>query len=222
MDILLKLTPKQENVDFTDLVVKISNDQDINLRDYEVNEVTDVVFSYKEEIETYILEHGLSSLINSKLIYEHLVPQGANVNNIIRILHRYLDKVGLDNELIIVDPYFLAPTRDITYTNTVFQTIGKYLTTIDTIRIITFPNKVDIALKTSIETALKASKPLLNIIHTTSANYHDRFWISNNREKGIVTGTSLNGLGNRYALIDRLNLSDVRDIVRALTADGLI
>lgn len=222
MDILLRLRPKNEVADFNDIFVKISNENDINLKDFDVALVNSVVYSYKDEIADHILKHGLSSLIESELILEHLVVKGESINNIIGVLHLYLDKVGIDNELIIADPYFFATTRDANYATTVQQVISKYLTTVDTLRIITLPNKVDTTLKTSIENALKTSKPTLSIIHNTSNNYHDRFWISNNREKGIITGTSLNGLGNKYALIDRLNITDVRSIIGALVADGLI
>jgi hypothetical protein len=222
MDILLRLRPKNEAADFNDIFVKISNENDINLKDFDVAMVNSVVYSYKDEIVDHILKHGLSSLIESELILEHLVVKGESINNIIGVLHLYLDKVGIDNELIIVDPYFFATTRDANYATTVQQVISKYLTTVDTLRIITLPNKVDSTLKTSIENTLKTAKPTLSIIHNTSNNYHDRFWISNNREKGIITGTSLNGLGNKYALIDRLNITDVRSIIGVLTTDGLI
>ena len=83
-------------------------------------------------------------------------------------------------------------------------------------------NKIDDSLKTSIEGKLKSSKPALSINHNVTENYHDRFWISNNREKGIVTGTSLNGLGRKFTLIDRLNTSDVRDIITSLKSEGLL
>lgn len=222
MDIIWKLTPKSNDVNYTDLIIKIANQQDINLRDYHVGQIDSVVHSFQDEIADYILEHGLSALINSEFILEHIVPQGESQNKIVSTLHRYLDKVGIDNELIIVDPYFFAPTRDLTYPATVTLTIEKYLPQIDTLYIITLPNKVDATLKTIIENDLKAKKVSLNVIHKTSIDYHDRFWISNNRERGIITGTSLNGYGKKYSLLDRLNTSDVREIVSSLHAGGLI
>ena len=222
MDIIWKLTPKKENLDYTEIVVKLSKEQDINLRDYEVGEVDSVVFSFRDEIVDYILEHGLSSLINSVPLFEHLVVQGATQNHIVDTMHKYLDKIGVDNELIIIDPYFYAPTTDTTYPTTIDLILSKYLPQVDTLHIITFPNKVDVTLRTAIETNLKTKNTSLNILHKTSNNYHDRFWISNNREKGILTGTSLNGYGKRYSLLDRLNTSDVREIVGSLQTHGLL
>lgn len=222
MEIIWKLTPKKEVIDYTNLVVKISNEQDINLRDFKVEEITSVIYCFREEIIDYILENGLSSLINTVPLLEHLVPKGATQNTIVDALHKYLDKVGIDNELIIIDPYFFAPTSDTTYLSTIDLALEKYLPQVDTLHIITYPNKVDATLKTSIETNLKAKKPSLNILHKTSNEYHDRFWISNKRERGILTGTSLNGYGKKYSLLDRLNTSDVRYIVNSLEALGLL
>lgn len=222
MEIIWKLTPKKEVFDYTNLIVNISNEEDINLRDFNVEEINSVIYCFREEIIDYILENGLSSLINTVPLLEHLVPKGATQNTIVDALHKYLDKVGIDNELIIIDPYFFAPTSDTTYLSTIDLTLDKYLPRIDTLNIITYPNKVDAILKTAIETNLKTKKPSLNILHKTSNEYHDRFWISNNREKGILTGTSLNGYGKRYSLLDRLNTSDVRDIVNSLQTFGLL
>jgi D-ribose pyranose/furanose isomerase RbsD len=222
MEIIWKLTPKKEVIDYTNLVVKISNEQDINLRDFKVEEITSVIYCFREEIIDYILENGLSSLINTVPLLEHLVPKGATQNTIVDALHKYLDKVGIDNELIIIDPYFFAPTSDTTYLSTIDLALEKYLPQVDTLHIITYPNKVDAPLKTAIETNLKAKKPSLNILHKTSNEYHDRFWISNKRERGILTGTSLNGYGKKYSLLDRLNTSDVRYIVNSLEALGLL
>ena len=35
-------------------------------------------------------------------------------------------------------------------------------------------------------------------------------------------GTSLNGLGNKFALVDRINISDVREIVPELIGDSIL
>jgi len=222
MEILLRLVPKNENFDYLDLALKIANEQDLNLRDYEVGEVTSVVYSYKDEIANHILEHGISSLIEAGPLLEHLVVQGETDTNIVGFFHKYLNKVEIDNELIIIDPYFYHPTNA-NYIPKVVSIISPYLPTLETLRIITMPGtKITPATKTGIETELKAMKPTLSIVHTTSQDFHDRFWISNNREKGIISGGSLSTYGGKYCLIDRLNTSDVREIVVELNAKGLL
>jgi len=43
--------------------------------------------------------------------------------------------------------------------------------------------------------------------------FHDRFWIAD-EVRGVFVGTSLNGIGRRYAIIDYLQQRDVVDIVQ--------
>lgn len=223
----LTLKPKRDDVIPGDLLEKIWTGQELHLRDFDVSfahSFTQLMYNYKAEIIEEIIEDGFTNFIEIGLVNEDVVGAGTPQNKIIPILQKFLNKVDVDHELIILDPYFFAPTRISNYADLIESILLPYLVRLTTLRIITTdnPGKIDLALKGSIETKLKAHNAGLQIIHTRSANYHDRFWISGGREKGLVSGTSLNGLGNRLALIDRLNTTDVREIVAALAADGLI
>jgi hypothetical protein len=221
MELLLKIKAKKQGADFGKLYEQLLQGKGVDFSDFEIFTVDGIVFTFKNEIIDYITEHGLADLIETEPILEALVARGATQTNIISLLHKYLDKVGVDNELIIVDPYFYSDDSP-AYIASVELVIGKYLGAIDNLIIITLPDKIKAASISAIESALKDIKPTLAITSNTSINYHDRFWISHGREKGVITGTSLNGFGKRYALIDRLNTTDVREIVKALVADGLI
>lgn len=221
-DIIWILKPKDENDNYIDLVVKISNKQDINLSDYEIQDVQSVVFTFKDEIVKYLTEHGFTSLIESELLLEHVVTKGTPDNKIIPIIQKYLDKVIIDNELIIVDPFFFAKPKNPNYINVFEQIIDKYIPIIDTILIVTNTFAIDNTIKNGIIATLQAKKTTINIIHKQHNDYHDRYWVSGAREKGVVMGTSLNSLGNKLALLDRLNTTDVRSIITELTNDGLI
>jgi len=222
MSILWKLTPKQKNTNYSDIVIRIANGQDINLSDFDVSEVPSVMREYKDEIVDFLLEHGLNSLINSEVILEEVVAKGAAQNQIINVMHKYLDKIGIDTELIIIDPYFLSSTNDSTYTQTIDMVLARYISVIDDLIFITNPNKVDHSIKNTIRNNLISRKSTLNIQFKTSTDYHDRFWISNQRTSGILTGTSINGYGKKYALIDRLKKVDVSKIINSLQTVGLI
>lgn len=222
-DIIWILKPKRENLVYTDLVVKISNNQDINLRDYEISQVQSVVHTFKDEIVKYLLEYGFTSLVSSELLLEHIVAKGTPDNKIIPVVQTYLDRVNIDKELIIVDPYFFAARpKNRNYVSVLDQILDKYISIIDDLIIVTNSHNVDATIKNSIETSLKAKKATLNIVHKQHNDYHDRYWISGAREKGIVFGTSLNSLGNKVALLDRLNTTDVRKIITELTNDRLL
>jgi hypothetical protein len=77
------------------------------------------------------------------------------------------------------------------------------------------------AKKSAVISLISAQNAQLQIDCRTSNAFHDRFWLSDSRSQGIVTGSSLNGLGKRYALVDRLSSSDVKEIAKALQAEGI-
>jgi hypothetical protein len=215
------LKPLKDNSNYIDLVVNLSNKKGVDLSNYDVSQVSSVVYSFKDEIVEYLLNNGFSSLISADLLLEDVVAKGTPANKIIPLLQRYLDKIDIKDELIIVDPYFFAKSKNPDYVTIVIQVLARYLPQITQLIFIT-NYSIDATLKAAIEFSLKKLNPSLNIIHQLSYDYHDRFWISGDREKGVVMGTSLNGLGNKLALVDRLNIVDVRLIVKELISDSLI
>lgn len=226
-ELYLILKTKDDTVLLGDVLQKIVRKEDFNLNDYDVsfaNTLSQFLDNYQKEVADFIIDKGFSNFINTQILNESVIPRGTDQPKIINILTKYLTKVGIDNELIIVDPFFLAPTRIPNYAQLVESILINFISAIDTLKIITTanPTKVDTTLLAQIDTTLKVHKPSLQIIHTTTNDFHDRFWISNNREKGIVTGTSLNGFGNKFALVDRLNISDVREVIDELLTQGLI
>lgn len=220
----LILKPKNDTVSLRDVSQRILKNQDLNLKDYDVSFVRTLshfLFDYQKEVVDFIIDKGFSNFINTQTLNESVIPKGTAQPKIIDILIKYLTKVGIDHELIIVDPYFLAKPKNPKYVQLIESVLINFISAIDTIRIIT-TTKVDTSLLGQINTTLKVHKPSLQIIHTTTDDFHDRFWISNNREKGILIGTSLNGLGNKFSLVDRLNTPDVQEIVNELIAQRLI
>ena len=223
MSIIWKLVPKNEDVDYIKVVQDYANGKRVDLSEYDIKQIGSIVHTFKDEIETYVLEHGLASLISIDLLLEAIVAPGTPQNKIVLLLQKYLDKVGVDNELIIVDPYFYSRNPP-GYVALIEDVIRPYIPVLDRIVIVTSGDskKYKAVVQTAVETALLAMKPTMSVTSEQSENYHDRFWISGAREKGIITGTSLNGFGSRYALIDRLNTSDVRTIVNALKFEGFV
>lgn len=55
-------------------------------------------------------------------------------------------------------------------------------------------------------------KKFSNVTYADSSDFHDRFWLLNG-ERGIVVGTSLNGIGNKIFLIAPLEHDDVKIIM---------
>lgn len=217
--------------DIGTIVNQIVEEEKFNLFDYDYRYAPDfesLILNNQEEIIEYITKDGFTDFVMVGAVNEDLVKVGATQSSVLNVLQKYLDKVGIDKELVIVDPYFYAPNpKNPDYILLLTTVLTKYLPTVSNLIIVTLPNTptrnlIDLTMKSKIETSLKAVNPLLNIISVTSNNYHDRFWISNNRTKGILVGSSLNSLGNKYALVDRLNITDVREIITELKTEGLI
>lgn len=219
---VLIVQSKNEDQKIGDILLKIVKNEPVSFENYEVFQLPSPVHTFKEDFIKHIAEHGLSSLVNSELILEHVVPKGSDLNSTVPILQTYLNKVGVDNELIIVDPYFFSNSSNPNHASEVVSILSPYLSNLQDLYIVTNSNSTNSTIKTDIISGISGINSAINIHHKQSNDYHDRFWISNNREKGMITGTSLNGFGNRLALIDRLNTSDVRDIVQNLENDGLI
>lgn len=56
---------------------------------------------------------------------------------------------------------------------------------------------------------------------TWSKNFHDRFWIAD-RERGLIIGSSLNKIGSKIFLIDRLSEADVAAIVAEIGRESAV
>ena len=214
-----------------DILRKLIEEENFNLLDYQITCADDIatfILNNQSKIIDYIISEGFSEFVSVGSVNEDLIRAGETDNKVTNVMIKYLTKIGLDNELIIVDPYFYAPRpKNPNYITVLTDVLRTFLPTLNDLIVISLPNTatrtlIDTRIKTDIETSLKSLNPTINITSLTSDSYHDRFWISNNREKGILVGSSLNSLGNKYALIDRLNISDVREIIASLKVEGLI
>ncbi|MEI6695640.1 MAG: hypothetical protein WCO13_06205 [Bacteroidota bacterium] len=228
----LYITVKAEKaIEIGAILQQLTEEKNFNLYDYDYTYADDfvtIILSNQSEIVDYIINEGFSEFVRIGTLNEDLIKAGDTDNKVTNVLIKYLDKIGLDSELIIIDSYFYAPRpKNPNYITVLTDTLKKFLPSITDIIVVTLPDipkrqLIDPRIKADIETSLKGINATLNITSLTSDNYHDRFWISNNREKGIIVGSSLNSLGNKYALVDRLNITDVREIISSLKTEGLI
>ena len=211
-----------EEWDFLAFVESVANGRPVSFAGCKVYQVTDLFWHFRQQIEDAVIQKGFSNLLRRQLLTEALVPPGEKPDHIRDLLIKFLTATGVDEELIIVDPYFFAPAQDPSYPDLVCQIIRPFMNVLRRINVITWPNKVDSSVKWAISRGIQNLGNDIVINHATSPEYHDRFWISSSRSKGIMTGSSLNGLGRRYAVVERLSEDDVKDIVASLERGGLI
>lgn len=188
------------------------------------------VFQFEEE--TYclekcrklILEKGPSYVLGIERFQEAVLPRVDSKHKylLVQILRDKLKALSPSSSLIIVDSY-LFPTKVQNKADflQMFEDIFvPVIGNIETISFVTNPH-FDQTLSNNTRKLLLTLNPGVNIAHTTTDYFHDRFWIADEK-KGLFVGTSLNGIGKRYALTDNIKDVDTRDIVNELKRLSLI
>jgi len=172
------------------------------------------------EAKRLIAEKGVSYIWQMVHFEEALLSKAADLPPIVALLKRMLGKLAPRQEFVVVDQYLLPRNRPSDYPETLAALLGSLAHDIRELVLIT-NDRYDPALLADLKARLAASGPTCRLVHRTSNDFHDRFWIAD-RQRGLVVGTSLNGVGLRYALADYIAAGDVLEIVDALTAEGLL
>jgi hypothetical protein len=220
--IVIELIP-QKDADLEKVVVELANGRPVDLSPYEVRIVPSPIDAFRPAFMDYIRRRGITSYVCRELVTEAIVAPGAARNDVQELVKSYVDGLGIDQDLLIIDPYFFAPTEDSYYADLLAEVLSPVLAALRTLRVVTLPGKkADQSLIQTIKARLQRENATLQLLHSTSKSFHDRFWINQAAGKGFLTGTSLNGLGKRYALVDHLNEVDVKAIVTAAESEGHI
>lgn len=163
-----------------------------------------------EEQENTIFRYGVTSIINP--IYHEFIGTPRDDRNLfIETLQKFLDNVITTNDLTIIDSYLFPDKHDVDYPNLLIDILKKYIPKLSKLTIVT-KNRFNKPLQTTIFEEIKNINPRIIIDLKLTDLFHDRFWLSNPNSKGIFVGTSLNGLGKKYTLIDYINIDDVKQI----------
>lgn len=178
----------------------------------------DIEAHYREECKQLILEKGSSYLFSIERFQEAVLPKVEVKDKylLVEILCNKLKALSPSDSLIIVDSY-LFPTN-LHDEKDFLQIFGDILESIihdiNRISFVTKP-RYNQALLDEVKRLLVGLNPQVSIAHTTTNDFHDRFWIVD-ESKGLFVGTSLNGIGIRYALIDNIRDEDTKMIVEEL------
>jgi hypothetical protein len=89
--------------------------------------------------------------------------------------------------------------------------MGELSKNLETVTLIT--NGQDTKGKSAMLGVLSKVVPAVQIKDVITDEFHDRFWIDPDNLKGIVMGTSLNGISKKICLVDHISSADVRQIV---------
>jgi hypothetical protein len=187
--------------------------------DFEIYPVPDPVHRFRSYFIEYIKEHGLSSLLNYTIYMDSILSRSMEIDDTKDIIFAHLSKLDGAERLIIIDPYLYGKpnkSNKINVAELFSELISKTSKNLKELFIIT--NGKCESERDSIISCLD-KKIIINEI--PNEGFHDRFWIDPDANKGVVMGTSLNGIGNKIALIDYLRKEDVAEIVRLVNIQKL-
>lgn len=160
------------------------------------------------------------------VLLEHLVSPHHNRAATEAALQFLLGSIPINDELIIIDPYFYPPmsTADAQiYSATIERVLLPFIGLLTSIKVITGSGVKQYSQLTKAEVEKVFKKyGHITMTHKSTNKVHDRFWISNQRKNGILMGSSLNGLTKKYNLIAALDPTDVASIVSEFCRHRLI
>lgn len=175
-----------------------------------------------EHGKQYVLENGVSSLFTVQLLQEDILPQAPTAARqpLFDVIKKFMAQLAPTQSVTIVDPYFFASRNVLTYPAIVANVLGPAVNTISKINFVRDGTKDVAGLSAAVVAALQALNGSLTISDHTTGDFHDRFLIVDGT-RGLVLGTSLNGVGGRVCLLDYLSATDVATIVQELAARGI-
>ncbi len=197
------------------LIVLSNSLRNINIETSLLN----VDFYCLEQCQKMLLERGSSYILSLVMLREAVLPKMQVFDDrdlLVRTLSGQLSNLNPSKNLIIVDPYFF-PTRlthKAYYLALISEIFSPIIPKIDDIRFITGIN-FDKSLFQAIKAVILDLNHDITIKVMTTDDFHDRMWIVD-ETKGMFIGTSLNGIGRKYALTDYIEDEDVTEILDAL------
>lgn len=153
-----------------------------------------------EELSQYFAHQGMEP------VFEEIMWKNMTDNEKIQKFSQYIEQIGgLNGDLLIVDPYIFCKKPKENYKKMLHTILEN--SNYRSLRVVTDKAHYDSAFFEETKEALGKD---IQIIFTEE--FHDRFWIANECN-GFTPGTSLNGVGKKYASINIMDKDDVKDIV---------
>ncbi len=214
--LIYTVKPKDDSVFLEDFPKRLH--QSGLLNDFEFYQISLPAYSFREEFLDHIAKKGLSSLFYFTVIMEDITSPSMTINDIEKVIAKFLTNLNGAKKLVVIDPYFYSKskTSDISI---LFKNLLAGISS-DLQEIVFISNGRSTDTKTDIHSAVSSIDSKISIKDFSTDEFHDRYWIDPDNNVGIVMGTSLNGLGKKIALIDKLSSEDVEEIVKLAKAIG--
>jgi hypothetical protein len=188
--------------------------------------------SYLVDLDSYVFaeckkllaQYDASYILSVERLEEAVLPkvEPIHASLLVRTLSDQLTALTPLREILIIDRYFFpaSASKRPDYLSLVKDVFTPVINNITAITFITGSN-CDIVIFENVKQMLFELNPKVVVSRQETEDFHDRFWIVD-RARGMFVGTSLNGIGKKYALTDYLKEEDVATIVRELQQLSLI
>jgi hypothetical protein len=171
----------------------------------------------EQEVKRLVSENGVSYVWRLVRLQAAVMPPTKSVPTLIVLLGAMIGRLAPTEDFIIVDRFLLPMRRSSDYFDLLCTALEPIVHQVRLLTLVT-GKEHDPDLLAILRERLAHERTRAKIVHHVSEKFHDRFWIAD-RSRGLFVGTSFNGIGVRYALVDYMEASDVADIVAALAME---
>ena len=194
-----------KSLDISDFFKELNKCQNIT-QDFLCARLNEI--SIRDILRDYVAKNGISSLFHFSITCDAVLHGGIHVDEIEEVMLGFIRQLNGAKHLLIIDPYFYS--TDPSCVELFGRMIAAIAEKLESVTFIT--NGRGGNKKAAMHEILKKVTPTIKIGDVITDQFHDRFWIDAENKNGIVMGTSLNGIGKKIALVDRLSSSDVGEI----------
>lgn len=183
---------------------------------YNVGIISDPVIYFRNDFIDEVVNNGFGSILSFTVVMDDITTPSMHINDIERVFHKFVEHLKPINHLIIVDPYFYPKLDDVDTVATKFiQLIDPIINEI--VKITVVSNGINKPSINKYIENLKKANPKIQLENYITQDFHDRFWLNPTAKKGIVVGTSINGIGKKIFLVDTLNRVDVSQVIEEVS-----
>ncbi len=190
-----------------DLVLELA--QRLSEQGYSLNQ-TDEDVVVRLGTGDLLREIGVSKTLRLQPLTEAVLPDNTPREVLLDTIRYQLAQCKAVHTLLVVDPYLFPAQPDLTYKDDLISLFRAAATAGLAIEIATKANR-NTALQAAVVADIQQINPSVSPLFKYTDAFHDRFWIADG-ERGVFMGTSLNGIGRRYAVADYLAEEDARAI----------
>lgn len=165
----------------------------------------------QQEMKSFLLAKGITELLTTQQLNEEVLADNTPRSALLDILRYKIDRCAATQSILIIDPYLFPSKPDTDYLSDFCRIFEGSIKKCTAFEIATLSNRNGV-LEQQMRQKIININPNIQISIKYTDVFHDRFWIADNI-RGVFVGTSLNGIGKKYAVIDWLQEEDTKEIV---------